>query len=584
MSSFTQIGPQTTCDRNLGTVPPNEFTRDQVDSDCGGFITGTDFLSFSAVQCQLSLCVLPEACKAAIVNWANQYDTCLDAGRFDQLGETAQQLKTILERGTPEGAMTSCLGDPAQLSCIGNHQIEHARSSCLGYTAGQTCNVQCDDGYDYTGTHTCSGATLSFVGDGLCAPRQCNPIADPIADDPDIPWTSIADDPDMCEGSVGDTCTLSCATGYHANEATLRCDTAGRWVETTGFGRPPQCQPMACTSNAQLRASPTICQGTVGDTCDYTCSSGYRPDGDHVCGSDLQWAGGHCVRLNCEAQGQRETEDGTACVDLQPIDCVGDWTWDWNSCSVACGGGIYTRYYRQTVQVADGGVPCPYTDGWPQTDSCNQQACHDPIDCVGWFTEWGECSATCNGGTETRVFVIEPQPECNGAPSCYDGDGCSHPPGYQDTRPCNTQRCHTPVDCVGDWGPWSSCDAWSAAHGRHCGSGTMLRFYHITQPAIYNGIECDVVDINNPGQMIPAYEHMLESRSCQLEECPAPPEPAPEPPPSPPPRPPPPPPPPPPSLPTQPPHTPSQPPPVQPSGTHNMEGTSPPHQHPAPPP
>ena len=292
MSAFSLFGAQTTCNRDPGSIAPTDTTMRQVDQDCGGFITASQFLTMSAVECQLAVCVQTDQCKTSIVTWANQYSTCLEPNRYDEQGEIAKLLKTILEGGTQEGALTPCLGARNTLTCVGNHQLPNARSSCLGYHDGEACAVICNDGYDFSGTHTCSGATLSFTGDGSCEARACSPLA----------VANVRQDPSMCQGIVGDTCTFECMPGYIPDEANLRCDASGRWVRVTGFGRMPQCIPQPCTSNLQLRSSPTVCAGNVGDVCAYTCDPGYAPAGEHVCGGDLHFSGGLCRQIDCEAQ------------------------------------------------------------------------------------------------------------------------------------------------------------------------------------------------------------------------------------------------------------------------------------------
>jgi hypothetical protein len=74
-----------------------------------------------------------------------------------------------------------------------------------------------------------------------------------------------------------------------------------------------------------------------------------------------------------------------------------------------------------------------------------------------------------------------------------------------------------PIDCVGAWGNWSDCNT-------TCGGGIQDRNYTVTVPAMYGGVECDVVHGDN------------ETQGCNMEVCPEPePEPEPEPSPAPPP-------------------------------------------------
>ena len=104
------------------------------------------------------------------------------------------------------------------------------------------------------------------------------------------------------------------------------------------------------------------------------------------------------------------------------------------------------------------------------------------------------------------------------------------PPPQTEPEPgCHlSQGCHQPIDCVGDWQPWTDCD-------RPCGPGHSQRFYSITSPAQFGGVECDVLDTAaHDGTTILAHEHMSESRACQIDVCRLPPSPPPPPPPPPP--------------------------------------------------
>ena len=55
-----------------------------------------------------------------------------------------------------------------------------------------------------------------------------------------------------------------------------------------------------------------------------------------------------------------------------------------------------------------------------------------PVDCkVGDWKRWGECSATCGGGTKTSERDVIAEPE-NGGASC---------PALEETMACNTEGC-----------------------------------------------------------------------------------------------------------------------------------------------
>lgn len=95
-----------------------------------------------------------------------------------------------------------------------------------------------------------------------------------------------------------------------------------------------------------------------------------------------------------------------------------------------------------------------------------------PVDCVvSTWAPWGSCSKTCGGGTTTRTRTITTQPKNN-------GKVC---PSLTDTSSCNTQPC--PINCVGDWGPWGTCEG-------SCGMGKTKRYYKVTTAAANSGLAC----------------------------------------------------------------------------------------------
>ena len=161
---------------------------------------------------------------------------------------------------------------------------------------------------------------------------------------------------------------------------------------------------------------------------------------------------------------------------------------DWSACSAECGGGEQTRE-RQCNNPAPqkGGADCEGESS--ETRSCNEQAC--PVN-GGWgeWSDWSECSAVCDGGTQTRSKKCNNPAPANGGADC-EGES-------SETRSCNEQAC--PVNGGwGDWSDWSECSA-------ECGGGTQTRSKKCNNPAPANGgADCEGED--------------TETRECNTQSC-----------------------------------------------------------------
>jgi len=150
----------------------------------------------------------------------------------------------------------------------------------------------------------------------------------------------------------------------------------------------------------------------------------------------------------------RNTDEDESAYQVLRLDFAarGKWTADaWGTCSAVCGGGTQTRLVRCQLNGADVGFNrCPGTP--PATSQvCNE----DP--CGSWVSdEWSTCSATCGGGTQTRVN------RCQLDGADVDASYCP------DTPPATSQACNE--DSCGSWvsDDWGPCSA-------TCGGGIQTR-------------------------------------------------------------------------------------------------------------
>lgn len=115
------------------------------------------------------------------------------------------------------------------------------------------------------------------------------------------------------------------------------------------------------------------------------------------------------------------------------VDCEGSWS-DYGTCSQTCGGGIQTRVFTVTTPAQLVGMTCDFPQGFTQERACNVQNC--PVDCSGAWGNFGPCSATCGGGTQTREYLIN-------QPALFGGAECDQA-GSVESRFCNIDSCLRP--------------------------------------------------------------------------------------------------------------------------------------------
>lgn len=143
------------------------------------------------------------------------------------------------------------------------------------------------------------------------------------------------------------------------------------------------------------------------------------------------------VKFNAKSTGPSVCAD-ESCVP--PDDGTSVWrVGEWGTCSQSCGGGTQSRAVT-CVNKNNQAVPeerCKEAKP-ASTQACNTQACTgNPTWNVG---PWGACSATCGGGSQTRVV------ECRDSSGVRPESACVDPkPASQ--QACNSQPCAcTPVD------------------------------------------------------------------------------------------------------------------------------------------
>ncbi|XP_063692741.1 uncharacterized protein LOC134824699 isoform X2 [Bolinopsis microptera] len=330
------------------------------------------------------------------------------------------------------------------------------------FGAWSECSVECGGG-SQTRTKTCSNPPPKNGGEecvgGDSETRNCNTEACPEAVEPVEPgvpgllphwevtqsgtlktmYASLAVDGDLrtksqtkCSGKehawfkytlaiASEVETVVIVNGnydnkrYKLDNAVVYAETGSEWVE---------CGRIAVTSTTSTR----------GQT--YTVDCGGIVATSVKIVQEQKWNKRNCLDLKevkvYGISGDVEEPD----VDEGPPAVDGGWSeyGDWSECSVDCGRGTQTRTKTCTNPVPEnGGADC---EGSPtQIQPCFGK-CIVPLD-GGWsdWSNWSECSAECEGGTQSRSKTCtDPVPK-NGGADCV-GAG-------SETRNCNTQECPT---------------------------------------------------------------------------------------------------------------------------------------------
>ena len=162
----------------------------------------------------------------------------------------------------------------------------------------------------------------------------------------------------------------------------------------------------------------------------------------------------------------KETEPEPAPVPKKPdpINCVGSWS-PWTDCTAKCNqdDGVRQRVFTVQRKAEHGGSPCSAGDKEKEMDACKASKGH--------YRNTGGCSKSCGSGEQRQDFVLTTRG--------HDG-GSSCPPATKFVK-CNTHPC--PVNCVGGW----------HSERPHCpiGMGSRKKYqYRISRNAAHGGAGC----------------------------------------------------------------------------------------------
>ncbi|XP_071385745.1 thrombospondin type-1 domain-containing protein 4 [Centroberyx affinis] len=189
-----------------------------------------------------------------------------------------------------------------------------------------------------------------------------------------------------------------------------------------------------------------------------------------------------CVSDQGDVEEDEECNMGLKPDTLQNCDmgaCARSWfTSLWSQqCSAECGKGNRTRTAMCLMDhVTD--LPLDSCEGErpPEMTSCDSGPCHKRLE---WYTgPWGQCSAECGNGTQTRSVACLLQDD--GRVEVADQSKCSHLPQPITSQPCQLKLCGI---------QWYVTD-WSAC-SRSCNSGYRVREVRCLTDNIIPSDHCD---------------------------------------------------------------------------------------------
>lgn len=264
------------------------------------------------------------------------------------------------------------------------------KQDCIGKATGETCIVECSDGYNISGSpsvFTCS-AGGNYSGHGLptCTARPCT--------------TGFPDGLGVvhnCSGVVTQgLCSAQCGAGYTGSASQFTCQGTGELL-----GSSPTCQARPCRALALSPAYRTMaCGGKVtGDTCIVDCADGWTLEGgagSYTCQPSGNFSGTppQCNPKAC-TQGLLVGSD----LSVEPT-CSGLRTSQ--TCTVACAQGYFANASVCTCTAAgtlDGAAPSCTPQVCPNMLASPQGVAHT---CSA--TPFGStCEATCKVGYKLRA-------------------------------------------------------------------------------------------------------------------------------------------------------------------------------------
>ena len=186
------------------------------------------------------------------------------------------------------------------------------------------------------------------------------------------------------------------------------------------------------------------------------------------------------VVMNAESNGHAcpHTHGFEQCTTggcSQPVDCVGSWL-SYGSCTYHASAHKNKRCKNYAVTKASSynGYGCPYANGH---EMCTTSGCIQPVDCVGSWNSYGDCKhyQPSHKNRRCKQWIV-------GKHAAHNGYDCPYDHGYET---CTYSGCIQPIDCVGQWGSFSQCK-----HSLASGANERCKTYKTVTNQAHNGYAC----------------------------------------------------------------------------------------------
>ena len=213
--------------------------------------------------------------------------------------------------------------------------------------------------------------------------------------------------------------------------------------ETTYSAKPP----VNITSTQPPVRTECQCEWSEWSSCSKTCGG---------IGQKTRYRN-NCQPSFCQSSEEYNMVDTRDCDYTEPCSCSCEWS-AWSTCSTTCGAGSVSYRTFDNCYTNEGAVCENSGMNSQETRSCCGNSdcgvCPGEDTCVCTWSEWENCSTTCDSGLKSRTRACK---------TSFSEETCFYhvlgeKPGDSDTLPCNFDGTS---DCPGNWSKWSSWDTCS---------------------------------------------------------------------------------------------------------------------------